>query len=147
MASSAIPAAVNAFTAALRASLTAVDVFDGPPMRGESFDYVCVGYDPAGGPESVEAGQESAALGNRRRAETFDIICSLAAWSGEDEMAPRRARAFEMLAAVEQVLRDNVTLSGTVQAAQLSSYSLLQEQTDQGASAGIRFRVSCTARI
>lgn len=149
MATSTIPAAVDALVAGLTgaAGLSGVDVFDGPPMTGENPDFVCVGYDPTDPLNSVEADQVPASLGNRAREESYEIICSLAAWSGSESMSARRVRAMDLFAAVEAWVRANITLNGVVRSAQISTYSLVQEQTDQGASAGLRFRIACSARL
>ena len=149
MATSSVPAALGALVAGLPGApgLAGVDVFDGPPTTGENPDYICIGHDPTDPLNAVEAEQVPASLGNRAREESYEILCSLAAWSGDDVMATRRVRAMELFAAVEAWLRTNITLGGTVRTAQISSYSLLQEQTEEGASAGLRFRIACSARL
>lgn len=149
MATSTIPAAVAALATGLpgAAGLAGVDVFDGPPMTGENPDYICIGHDPTDPLNAVEGNQVPASLGNRAREESYEILCSLAAWSGDEAMAVRRVRAMELFAAIEAWLRLNITLNGTVRSAQISSYSLLQEQTGDGVSAGLRFRIACSARL
>lgn len=149
MATSAIPAAIDALLVALRgaAGLSGVDVFDGQPMTGENPDHVCVGHDPLDPLNAVEASQTPASLGNRAREESFDILCSLGSWSGDDKMSDRRTRALALFAVVETVVRANVTLNGAVRTAQIGTYTLVQEQTDQGSSAGLRFRIACSARL
>ena len=149
MATSTIPAAIAALVSGLPGAtgLTGVDVHDGPPMTGEAPDYVCIGFDPVEPLTAVEGDQVPASLGNRAREESYEIVCSLAAWSGDTAMSARRARAMQLLAAIEAWLRTNITLGGAVRTAQIASYSLLQEQTDQGASAGVRFRIACSARL
>lgn len=147
MATSSIPAAITALVGLLKAALTDVDVFDGPPMTGDMPDHVCIGHDPLDPLNAVEADQVPASLGNRAREESYQILCSLAAWSGDEGMAARRDRALALFATVESIVRANVTLNGAVRSAQIGSYTLVQEQTDQGASAGLRFRIACSARL
>jgi hypothetical protein len=149
MATSTIPAAIAGLLATLRAApgLAGVVVHDGPPVTAETPDWVAVGYDPTDPLTSVDASQVPASLGNRGREESYDILCSLASRSGDEDMAPRRARAMEMFAAVEAAVRADVTLGGAVRTAQIASYSLTQEQTRQGASAGVSFRIACSARL
>lgn len=149
MFTSTIPAAIDGLLATLRAAagLSGVDIHDGPPMTAENPDYVCVGFDPLDPLTSVEGGQVPASLGNRAREESYEIVGSLAAWSGDELMSARRARAMALFAAVEAAVRADITLGGTVRTAQIASYSLLQEQTDKGASAGVRFRIACSARL
>jgi len=146
MATSAIPAAINALITILDA-VEDTDVFDGPPMTGENPDYICIGHDPLDPLNAVEASQVPASLGNRAREESFDILCSLAAWSGGGLISDRRARALDMFAAIEAAVRANVTLNGTVRTAQIGTYTLVQEQTEHGPSAGLRFRIACSARL
>lgn len=149
MATSTIPAAISGLLATLRPSpgLTGVIVYDGPPMTAEQSDWVAVGFDPIDLTTSVDASQVPASLGNRAREESYQIACSLASWSGDEDMAARRARALDLFAAVEAALRTDITLGGAVRTAQIASYSLTQEQTTQGASVGVRFRVACSARL
>lgn len=149
MATSTIPAAIDALLAALRAAdgLSGVDVFDGEPMTGENKDFICIGHDPTDPLNAVEADQVPASLGNRAREESYEILCSLAAWSGGTTMSARRVRALALFAVIESTVRANITLNGVVRSAQIGTYSLIQQQTDQGASAGLRFRIACSARL
>lgn len=149
MATSSIPAAIAGLIATLKASptLAGVDVFDGPPMAGENPDYMCVGHDPTDPLTAAEGSQTPASLGNRSREESYEIACSLVAWSGGDSIAERRIRAMALFAGVEAAVRADITLGGAVRTAQVGSYSLLQELTEQGASAGLRFRIICSARL
>lgn len=149
MATSTIPAAIGGLLATLRsaAGLSGVAVYDGPPMTADPADWVAVGYDPTDPLTSVDASQVPASLGNRAREESYEVVCSLASWSGDEDMAARRVRALDLFAAVEAAVRTDITLGGAVRTAQIASYSLTQEQTGQGASAGVRFRVGCSARL
>lgn len=146
---STAPAAITALVALWKArpGLSGVDVHDGQPMSQSSADYICVGHDPADPLTAVEGGQVPASLGNRARTETYDVLCSLASTSGATDMAERRARAMALFAEVEAAVRADVTLSGAVMTAQVGTYSLIQEQTNQGSAAGLRFRITCTARL
>jgi hypothetical protein len=56
-------------------------------------------------------------------------------------------RALALFAAVESIVRGQRHPRRTVRTAQIGSYTLVQEQTDQGASAGLRFRIACSARL
>lgn len=149
MPTSTIPAAIAGLIATLKAApgLAGVVVHDGPPTTAETPDWVAVGYDPTDPLTSVDASQVPASLGNRAREESYEIACSLAAWSGDEDMAARRVRALDLFAAVEAAVRTDITLGGAVRTAQVASYLLTQEQTQQGASAGVRFRIACSARL
>jgi hypothetical protein len=143
---SAIPGAVNGLLTLLTAALDC-DVHDGPPVTAATPDYVCVGFDPTGD-EAVEFDREWASLGAQRREERFDVLCVAGTSSGDLSMLDRRTRVFGLLAAVETAVAADLTLGGAVRDAQvLGSGSLLQEQDEQGATAMVRFRVTCTSRI
>lgn len=155
MAPSAIPAAVDALVSILRAAagLSGVSVVDGPPTGDQAdADYVYVGWQP-GSDTSVEMSQDFAHIGARARDEHFDILCAVDAWTGDTDVATRRARAFELLAEVEDALRATdaapqaPTLNGTVLWAHLTQASLMQQHTAQGVQVVIGFRITCRARI
>jgi hypothetical protein len=143
--SSAIPGALSALVAALQP--IGVQVFDGPPLLSEPRDYICVGFDP-NGDEAVDFDRDWSQLGARRQEERFDVLCSLATWSGDEDMTARRARAFDLFDAVCAAVAADFTLANTVRIASvLGTGSLVQVQDEFGASAGLRFRVTCQARI
>lgn len=155
MATSAVPAAIDALLEILRAApeLEGVEVIDGPPVDDQSeADQLCVGYQPGEG-ESASMVQDFAYAGARRRDEQGVINCWIDTWSGDDEVQPRRQRAFALLAVVEDVLRasdtarEAPTLGGVVQWSQLAAGSLNQVLTDQGMRVGIAFTVTFFARI
>lgn len=154
MATSAVPAAIEALLSIADAALTDADVHDGPPTRFVDSDWVAIGYSPAGDTFSAVDGwtQAPAALGAMSREERFEVIGTLASTSGDPEMEPRRVRAFQMLAVLEQAVRDNSDLNGTVRFAEVTAGSFLQERgtTEAGrsyTSAGIDFRISVQVRI
>jgi hypothetical protein len=113
---------------------------------------IYVGWSP-GSEQAVDITQDFAYAGARRRDEDFNVACYAETRTGDKDMALRRAKAFELLAAVEDALRATneaptaPTLSGTVQWAHLTAGSLVQEQSDGGALAGLSFTVTCRARI
>jgi hypothetical protein len=93
------------------------------------------------------------AAGARTRDEDFSIACYAEVRSGDRGMALRRADVFTLLAQVEEALRATdvaptaPTLNNVVLWAHLTAGSLTQEQTGDGALAGLSFTVSCRARI
>jgi hypothetical protein len=152
---SRIPAAIDGLVSALRAApaLDGVVVFDGPPPRDlTDRDLVAVGWQ-LGGDSSAEMTQDFASAGARTRDETFAVACWLEAWTGDIDVGLRRARAFVLLGAVEEVLRGTnsnptaPTLGGAVLWAHLTQASLLQQNTQDGVRVGIAFTVTCRARI
>ncbi|WP_030975129.1 hypothetical protein [Streptomyces sp. NRRL S-1824] len=155
MATSAVPAAVDALLAILRAApaLAEVRIVDGPPSVNLTERHrIYVGWSP-GAEQAVDITQNFASAGARTRDEDFGIACYAETRTGDKDMTLRRAKAFELLAAVEGALRATndaptaPTLSGTVQWAHLTAGSLVQEQSDGGALAGLSFTVTCRARI
>lgn len=155
MATSALPGAILSLLTILRAAtvLDDVDIIDGPPVDDVATkDFLAVGWS---GTEDVaaETAQDFNAAGARTRDEDFAISCVIDVWSGDDGFSTVRARAFEILGVVEQVIRatgpnpDAPNLNGAVLWAHLTRASLRQSFTDQGARVALAFTVSCHARI
>jgi hypothetical protein len=157
MATTAVPAFINALVQVLRAApaLTGVEVLDGPPTSDMSApDFVAVGWNMGGDDQAVaESAQDFAYAGARTRDEDFTVTGWLESWSGEEDFATRRARAYELLAVLENSLRatpaqpEAPTLLGTVQWAHLTRHQLQQVFTDRGARVGISWTVTGRARI
>jgi hypothetical protein len=154
MATSRVPAAVDALLAILGASaaLSEVSIVDGPPTTNLSnVDHVFVGYQPSA-EAAVQLRQDFNSAGARTRDEEFVIACYAESRSGATDMQASRVRAFTLVAAVEAALRATdaaptaPTLNGTVLWAHLTAGNLTQGQS-QGAQAGVEFTVSCRARI
>lgn len=155
MATSAVPAAIDALLAILSAEegLSGVRVLDGPPTGDMSDEeYVAIGWQPDS-EDAVQMVQDFNAAGARTRDEDFTILCWLDTWTGDSDVRARRARAFALLAVIEDAIRASgasptaPTLSGTVLWAHLTGALLKQANTDQGVRAGITFTISCRARI
>lgn len=148
MATSTIPAAIDALVTLLAAGLTGVSVHDGPAVTSDYTDHLSVGYSGRENPEVVSFEQTAAGIqrGNHPRDEVFFVACLINS-TGEDVMRTRRARAFEILANVETVLRSNLSLGGVVQTAQVADGSLLQDRDEDGMFAGLSFRIRCKSRI
>lgn len=155
MATSAAPAAVDALLAILRASpaLDGAHIVDGPPSVNLTDRHrIYVGWSP-GAEAAVDIVQQFAGAGARTRDEDASIACYAETRAGDKDMALRRARVFELLAAVETALRatdtapEAPTINGTVLWSGLTAGSLIQEQGDSGALAGLVFTVAYRARI
>ncbi|WP_326808176.1 hypothetical protein OHB04_22825 [Streptomyces sp. NBC_01775] len=155
MATSRAGAAIDALLSITRAApaLADVAVVDGPPVTNVSNRRrLYVGWSP-GADQAVDIVQDFATAGARRRDEDFSIACYVEVRGGEKDMALRRAEVFALLAAVEDVLRatdaapEAPTLGGVVLWAHLTAGALMQEQSSDGALAGIPFTVSCRARL
>jgi hypothetical protein len=149
------PEAVAALLAILRAApaLSDVTIVDGPTATNFSGKRrLCVGWSPSGD-GAVDIEQTFNSAGARTRDESFTIRCYAEARAGDTDMSLRRETVFDMVAVVEQALRatdvapEAPTLNGTVLWAHLTTGNLAQEQTGDGALAGLSFTVSCRARI
>ncbi|QIJ62550.1 hypothetical protein [Streptomyces sp. JB150] len=156
MATSRIPAAIEALVTRWTAALPGVLVLDGPTTGDltKVQDLVFVGWQPnTENGLAVEMQQDFAHIGGHTRDERFDVLCYLEAWTGDFDINARRARAFELFAACENDLRASggnpsaPNLGGAVLFSGITQGSLLQQQTDRGATVGIAFRVTCQARI
>ncbi|MEU0359918.1 hypothetical protein [Streptomyces cyaneofuscatus] len=156
MATSAVPAAIAGLLGLLvpAPGLDDVRVIDGPPPSSNlsESDRLYVGWAP-GAEVAAEIQQQFAVAGARRRNEDATISCYLESREGGGDMAWCRARVFELLAVVEDVLRatdaapDAPTLGGAVLWSELTTGSLIQEQGPDGAYAGLGFTVAYRARI
>lgn len=155
MATSAVPAAINALLTILGAApaLSAVRIVDGPPgVNLTDRHRLYVGWSP-GGERAAAIEQDFAYVGARRRDENFTIACYLETRSGDTDMSLHRTVAFQLLGGIEDALRATdgaptaPTLNGTVLWAHLTAAGLIQEQNGSGAMAGIPFTISCRARI
>jgi len=154
MTTSRVPAAVDALLVILRAAVALADVRieDGPPSVNLSDrDRIHVGWHP-NADAAVALTQDFNAAGARTRDEAFEIACYAESRSGSTDMAARRTRVFELVAAVETALRATdvaptaPTLNSTVLWSHLTAGDLAQWQSD-GANAGLAFTVNCRARI
>lgn len=149
MASSRIPAAIDALHALAAAALTEVDVNNGPALTSDYADKLSVGYAGIENSEVVSFDQEQAghARGAHPRKEVFFISNVINAGSGDDDMSARRNRAFEILAELEAALRLNPSMGIPGLTAQIADGSLLQDRGEKGMFAALLFRVRCKSHI
>ncbi|MFD0146211.1 MULTISPECIES: hypothetical protein [unclassified Streptomyces] len=154
MATSRVPAAVDALLEILRAApaLDGIRIVDGPEaVNLTERQRIHIGWQPSG-EMAVSLVQDFNYAGARTRDEDFVISGYIEARGGDKDMALRRNQAFAILAAVEDALRatdlapEAPTLNGTVLWAHLTAGDLSQQQAE-GAIVGINFAVSCRARI
>lgn len=155
MATSAVPAAIDALLAILRAApaLADVDVIDGPPVDdGSAHDWIAIGWQPSG-EEGAQIGQSFAYAGGRRRDEQSLIHGWAESWTGDGDIRVPRLRAFELLGVIESAIRNSdaqptaADLGGAVLWSEFSAGILRQTSDEQGLTAGIGFTIACRARI
>lgn len=143
-----VPAALlGLHTAATIATSTlpepAVRVDDGPWLnRPEEPDVVVVGWTPDEG-TAVETTDAIAGLDSSR--ETYDVVCLASSWSGDTNLATRRARADSLVEAIRAQLKTDRTLGGAVTRARLATLSLDQFQTSSGCEVAIQFVIRVEA--
>lgn len=156
MPTTAVPSAITALFKILSEApaLAAATVIDGPPTTDMSVDdLVVVGWAVGDDGASAESAQDFAYAGARTRDEDFTITGWCESWSGSEDFAERRRRAYELLAVVEDSLRaseaqpEAPSLLGTVLWAHLTHHRLQQQLTDSGTRVGISWTITCRARI
>jgi hypothetical protein len=134
-----------AFKAALLTALTARSGLSG----------VTISYGvPLGAPREfialtdLSGSQEFAALGALRKDETYvlDVYVSTLREGNQQQQATERC--FAMAAEIEEVLRTNVTMSGTVRVAELlQPFSLEEYASDQARQSVLTLGIQATERI
>jgi hypothetical protein len=156
MATSAAPAAIDALLQILRddSELNATRIFDGPTPSTNftERDRIYIGWSPASD-QAAEMQQTFASAGGRTRDENGAIACYIETRAGNTDMRERRLRIFSLFARIETALRSTnanptaMDLGGVVQWADITAGSLDQDQTPNGAMAGLTFTVHFRARI
>lgn len=147
----AFPNLVDAIITALKAasSLSSVRIFDGPEID-ESYpgNWIAVGHDGTDDGD-VTAGtsrNEYLELGNKRMFEDGVVNCTLAAWNGDTILSTLRTSAYNLLSAVDTVIRIDPSFGGVVLYSGLQDHSVIYRQTNAGAAVLINFTIVYKAR-
>lgn len=142
MANSTIPAFKAALLTALqaRAALSTVQVTYGAPLPSPADEYVWLA--------DVDGEQEAAALGAQRREEFYELEVIVAVYrAGADQQATTE-RAFALVGELEEVLRADGTVGGTVRFAEVGGPLRLEEMaSDTHRGAQVTVTVQARARI
>lgn len=151
MAVTAFPTVVNNLITNLRAAsaLSGVRIFDGIEVDSSyPGDFIVVGDDGTedGDVTVGSASQSFLELGNLKQFEDGSVNCMLASWSGGTTLSTRRARAFELLSAVDTVIRSDVSLGGACMYSTLDTWQPSYRQTDAGSALIITFTITYRAR-
>lgn len=158
MATSAIPAAIDWLVDTFRAADTlgaadpAVLVLDGPENDDTAQPrilWVAVEDPELPGSGGGNSTQSWAGLGAMRKNEQLSIPCVIRAWNGDGDVHAARAEAFEVLGAVENIVRGSASLGGHVLVT-LNGVDNLKLRTaldNQGALADLAFTIDAKARI
>lgn len=138
---STAPAFKNALHDALgaRSGLSGVTVSYGAPT-GAPREFIAL--------TDISGSQEFAALGALRKDETYvlTVFCSVLREGNQQQQATDRA--FALAAEIEDELRGNVTMSGTVRVAELTSPFQLEEfASDQARQSIVTLGIQATERI
>lgn len=153
MASSRVPALIDALVAALQASvdLSGVNIVDGPLVSNSAAaEWVFVGYDgdPGGEGQATSTQQQWAGIGAKAKNEEISLTCAVLVRSGSTDVKPLRDRAYQIFAAAEAVVRADPALTlppPTV--CDISDHNFFAEQTAQGLQGRLPFTITCTTRI
>lgn len=146
---SAVDSVVTALVAGFAAALPGVEVADGPPVEAPgAVDLVFVGHDQSPDADSViTIGQEWANLACTSRYETGEIPCCVLSQTGDTDIAARRARAMQLLAACEVRLRADLSLGGVVMTSQMTSAVAHEYQNGDGSAVVVPFTVTYRAQV
>ncbi len=118
-----------------------VDVLDGPSIDDIGQDVVAIGISAED--LSMDSSFETAGLRTDR--ETFDLVCLVRSWNGDADLAPRRARAFELFRSIGEIVKTNPRLDNTVARARIAGISYTPARLPEGAVASLTFRVRIEA--
>ncbi len=164
MATSAMFGAITGLLAMCRAyaevpgsPLANVNIFDGPVVLDSEYvhpDTLFIG-DTGDDAPSASSSQEFGPYGRAEgsRDETGSILCTAESTSGDTDIAARRERVAEIVAAVESLVRPSIlassdpTLGGAVLWCRLTGQELRQSQTQDGTFAELPFVIAYRARL
>jgi hypothetical protein len=151
MATAAFPTLIANIITALQgaASLSTVRIFDGPEID-ETYpgDAIAVGHDgnDDGDLQAATIRNSYDQLGAKRMFEDGTINCSLWAWDGTTDLTARRVRVYQILSAVDTVIRLDPSFSGACLYSGLENHSPTYRQTNAGAVVIINFTIAYRAR-
>jgi hypothetical protein len=149
---------VATFTAAstLGAATPPVTIIDGPAVNADPGPlalWVGCGDIGLAVTDAATATQQWAALGRQARDEQLTIFCTAQAWSGSDDIRVLRLAAAAIVAAVEDLVRNDSSLGGTVTVPGNAAVTNATWQQgpglsgDRGMAVRITFEISAEARI
>ncbi len=153
MATSALPALINALVTNATAALTDVDVYDGFGVTSDPAQNVLhIGVDDVNSNAEAFSGyaqQQWANANHTSRDEEGHVVCAASSWNGDGDAKAARDSAFATVAAVENMLRTTPaqglpTLLWTSMGGRIA---LSQWQDSGGATAVVIFTIAYRARI
>ena len=152
MATSVIPALIDALVTNAKANLADINVLDGYGVTDDPGDFLMVGVDDPLRDDEAQSGTSQQSWANANgtaRDEIGDVWCSAYSWNGNGDQKGARDAAYATVAAVENMLRANPALgvAGLIYSEFGTSQTLTQNQDEHGASARVSFQVHFRARI
>lgn len=137
----ALPGFLTELTTQLGTALDGVQVVDGPPVKYIRAECVAVGITT----EDASVESSTAQAGLRASRETVDVINLIRVWSGNSDLTPLRTRAYALLDAIDQHLRTDPTVAGTVAYARLIGHVYTPARTDEGVGVFLEPRIRVDA--
>lgn len=138
--SSTLPIAKKKLVFRLTNLLHTARVSYGHPGNDFENEHVWVG-------DSEDWTQEWAAIGSRRREETYNLSLFVVVVRPGDNEEEATDRAFEIWNQIQEDVRDNVTLGESVRIAELTPRSYKGMFTDEGRGVELAATVFCKSRI
>lgn len=146
---STVPAVLDKLVALATSALAgppAVQVLDGRPVRDIDREAVSIGYTEDGDEAAVESTRDRAQASTSPDQERYEVKCCAWVWKGaETDAKAVRDRAYELVDLLNVALMADQTLGGLVLRARLATTGLEQDQSNQGATAVVRFVVAVHA--
>lgn len=155
MATSVLPAVIDALVTLADAALSSVEVYDGIGASNDPGDFLMVGVedpDIESAAFSADVQQERLAMAGARK-EAGTVTCCALSWNGDASNAGQKAArdaAFATVAAVETILRTTsptLGVSGVLKTEFGDRITVSQAQDASGASCMAIFSVAYLAQI
>jgi len=149
MATSVVPALIDALLQQASAVLSGdlIRVYDGMMVTSDPGDYLMVGVDDPdaeGFASAADAEQEWRGLGAQKKNQSGGIWCVAESRNGQGDPKTARDGAYAIVAAVEDLCRDDPTLGGALATGWVSAGGdeRLSQSRVGGAAARVAFRVN-----
>jgi len=153
VATSVVPALIDALVTRTTAALPDIRVYDGYGISDDPGDYLMIGVedpDLEGAAFSADVRQDWATTGiDGSREEVGEITCFALSWNGNANQKAARDSAYATVAAVETTLRTTpaLGLTNVLWTSFGTSLQFSQAQGQAGAAAMVIFRINFQARI
>lgn len=144
-----IDAIVSTFSAATELTDLKVRIYDGPEID-ESYpdSFIAIGHDGTDDGDIMAASLRNSwdQVGAKRMFEDGSINCMLAAFNGDTNIKTCRVLAYQILSAVDTVIRKDPSFSGNCIYAGLELHNPTYRQTNAGAVVIVNFTIAYRAR-